>query len=59
MVAVAASFAMAPHAASSDRVARAPTTEWEKWLHVPGILDVIGHRSYGRLVAAARGSWLS
>jgi hypothetical protein len=30
-------------------------TAWKRWLHLPGVLDVAGPRSDGRLVAAVRG----
>jgi hypothetical protein len=33
----------------------APSVAWEKWLHVPGVFDVAGPRSDGRLVVAALG----
>src|SRR5207302_2872599 len=36
----------------------APRTAWEQWVHVPGVVDVAGPRSDGRMVVAARGRLL-
>jgi hypothetical protein len=40
-----------PAAPAANQVAR-----WQQWVHIPGILDVDGSRSDGRLLVAANGS---
>ena len=33
----------------------APRTAWEQWVHIPGVVDLAGPRSDGRMVVAAEG----
>ena len=53
-LALAAALITAATAGGSAGATTAPTA-WERWLHLPGVLDIAGPRSDGRLVAAVRG----
>jgi hypothetical protein len=42
-------------AAAAQPARAAATVTWEQWLHLPGVFDLAGPRSDGRLVAAVHG----
>jgi hypothetical protein len=54
-LALAAATLITVATAGGSAGATTAPTAWERWLHLPGVLDLAGPRSDGRLVAAVRG----